>query len=51
MLLQDRLKKGRERLDNALEALALLCEPVEPPEGRAGAHPLLLRQHGDSRPT
>jgi type I restriction enzyme R subunit len=33
VLLQDRLKKGRERLDNALEALALLCEPVEPPRG------------------
>jgi len=33
VLLQDRLKKGRERLDDALEALALLCEPVEPPKG------------------
>ncbi len=33
VLLQDRLKTGRERLDNALEALALLCEPVEPPKG------------------
>ena len=33
VLLQDRLKKGKERLDNALEALALLCEPVEPPKG------------------
>jgi len=33
ILLQDRLTKGRERLDNALEALALLCEPVEPPRG------------------
>ena len=33
VLLQDRLKKGRERLDNALEALALLCEPVQPPKG------------------
>ena len=33
VLLQDRLKKGRERLDEALEALALLCEPVEPPKG------------------
>jgi hypothetical protein len=49
VLLQDRLKKGKERLDNALEALALLCEPVEPPKGRAGAHPLLLRQHRDPR--
>jgi type I restriction enzyme R subunit len=33
VLLQDRLKKGRERLDNAIETLALLCEPVEPPGG------------------
>ena len=31
--MQDRLKKGRERLDTALETLALLCEPVEPPRG------------------
>lgn len=33
VLMQDRLKKGRERLDQALEALALLCEPVQPPKG------------------
>ena len=33
VLVQDRLKKGRERLDQVLEALALLCEPVEPPKG------------------
>jgi type I restriction enzyme R subunit len=33
VLVQDRLKKGRERLDQALEAIALLCEPVEPPKG------------------
>ena len=33
VLLQDRLKKGKERLDHALEALLLLCEPVEPPKG------------------
>jgi len=32
ILLEDRLEKGRERLDNALEELALLCEPVEPPK-------------------
>jgi type I restriction enzyme R subunit len=32
VLLQDRLTKGRERLDNALETLDLLCEPVEPPK-------------------
>ena len=33
VLLQERLTKGRERLDNALEAVAMLCEPVEPPKG------------------
>jgi type I restriction enzyme, R subunit len=33
VLVQDRLKKGKERLDNAIEVLALLCEPVEPPKG------------------
>jgi len=32
VLLQDRLKKGKERLDNAIEALVLHCEPVEPPK-------------------
>jgi type I restriction enzyme R subunit len=26
-------EEGRKRLDDALEALALLCEPVEPPKG------------------
>ncbi|PZR77371.1 MAG: restriction endonuclease subunit R, partial [Chthoniobacterales bacterium] len=33
ILLQDRLKKGKERLDQALESMALLCEPVQPPRG------------------
>jgi len=33
VLLQDRLKKGRERVDNAIEMLSLMCEPVEPPRG------------------
>jgi type I restriction enzyme R subunit len=33
VLLQDRLKKGKERLDHALEAAELLCEEVEPPRG------------------
>ena len=32
VLLQDRLKKGKERLDTAIEALVVLCEPVEPPK-------------------
>jgi type I restriction enzyme R subunit len=34
VMLQERLAKGRERLDNAVEAFALLCEPVEPPKGQ-----------------
>ena len=33
VMIQDRLTKGRERLDNALEMLAALCEPLEPPKG------------------
>lgn len=37
VLLQDRLSKGRERLDNALEAFALLCEPIVPPQGELEA--------------
>jgi type I restriction enzyme R subunit len=30
-LLSDRLKKGKERLDEAIESVKALCEPVEPP--------------------
>ncbi|MCX5711733.1 MAG: HsdR family type I site-specific deoxyribonuclease [Candidatus Omnitrophica bacterium] len=32
ILLKDRLAKGKERLDDALEAIALVCEPVLPPK-------------------
>ncbi len=45
VLLQDRLKKGKERLDSALEAIDLLCEPVRTTSRRVGTHPLLLRQY------
>lgn len=31
-LLKDRLKNGKESLDEALEAIKALCEPVEPPK-------------------
>ncbi|MBL7692602.1 MAG: HsdR family type I site-specific deoxyribonuclease [Flavipsychrobacter sp.] len=31
VMMQDRLKLGKERLDAAMVALGLLCEPVEPP--------------------
>lgn len=33
VLMKDRLEKGRERLNEALEVVALVCEPVEPPMG------------------
>ena len=32
VLLKDRMRLGRERLDQALQQLDLLCEPVEPPK-------------------
>jgi type I restriction enzyme R subunit len=32
VMLKDRLKMGKARLDGAIEALALLCEPVQPPK-------------------
>ncbi|CAN2040382.1 type I restriction enzyme, R subunit [Candidatus Magnetomoraceae bacterium gMMP-15] len=32
IMLQDRLKAGKERLDNAVEEISLLCEPVLPPK-------------------
>ncbi len=34
ILLKDRLKKGRERLDNAIEEIELLCEPVPSPKSK-----------------
>ena len=34
-LLKDRLEQGRERLEAAREAVAALCEPVEPPRDTA----------------
>lgn len=33
VVLQDRLKKGPERLDTVLETTAVLCDPVAPPQG------------------
>lgn len=33
VLLQDRLTNGRERLEDAFEVMAVLCEPVMPPKG------------------
>lgn len=37
-LLKDRLKVGRERLEDALEKARALIEPVEPPKGQAELH-------------
>jgi type I restriction enzyme R subunit len=34
ILLKDRLEKGKERLDKALEEISLLCEPVVPPKNQ-----------------
>ena len=33
VLIKDRLKKGRERLEDARETIALICEPVKQPRG------------------
>lgn len=33
ILLETRLKKGRERLDQAIETVEMLLEPVQPPKG------------------
>lgn len=33
IMMQARLAKGKERLDDAIETLAALCEPVAPPRG------------------
>lgn len=33
ILMKDRLAKGKERLDEALEVVALICEPVDAPKG------------------
>ncbi|WP_269630203.1 type I restriction endonuclease subunit R [Pelomonas sp. BJYL3] len=33
VVMKNRIATGRERLDDALEALAMLCEPVAPPKG------------------
>ena len=39
ILLESRVQKGKERLDAALEALALLVEKVEPPKGEPALPP------------
>lgn len=32
VMMKDRIRKSSEQLDNAMEALILICEPVEPPK-------------------
>jgi type I restriction enzyme R subunit len=34
VMMKDRLKMGRERLDNTLEELEMICESVAPPKGK-----------------
>lgn len=38
VLMHDRLKMGREKLDLVLEELEMICEPVEPPKGQLQYH-------------
>jgi type I restriction enzyme R subunit len=48
VLLQDRLKKGRERLDQSLGSRRLALRTGGTAQGRTGLYPLFLRQHRDS---
>ena len=51
VLLRDRLKRAKERLDTAIEALCLALRAGRAAQGRAAAHALFLRQHrGRFRP-
>lgn len=48
-LLEDRLDKASERLEDALEAVRALCEPVEPPkDDHAYYRYFSSREHGDA---
>ena len=48
-LLKDRLRQGRERLEEALEAVRALCEPVEPPrDGAAWRRYFCAAESGDA---
>ena len=55
-LLSNRVDKAREDLDEALERIRALCEPVEPPEEHTAVPAVLLRRRAwatpsSSRPT
>jgi len=48
-LLEDRLEKASERLEDALEAVRALCEPVEPPkDDQAYYRYFSSREHGNA---
>jgi type I restriction enzyme, R subunit len=48
-LLEDRLEKASERLEDALEAVRSLCEPVEPPKDqKAYFRYFSSREHGNT---
>ena len=48
-LLKDRFRQGRERLEEALEAVRALCEPVEPPrDGAAWRRFFCAAESGDA---
>ena len=48
-LLTDRLDKGRERLENAQEAIRALCEPVQPPRDTENYQRYFLGQDTDDK--
>jgi len=48
-LLEDRIEKAHERLEDALEAVRALCEPVEPPrDDQAFYRYFSASEHGDA---
>ena len=48
-LLTDRIEKAREDLDEALEKIRAICEPVAPPQGHAAVPAVLLRRRAGQR--
>jgi type I restriction enzyme R subunit len=49
-LLEDRLDKARERLEESLEAVRALCEPVEPPRDEQAFYSFFSSgEHGNAR--
>jgi len=49
-LLEDRLEKGRERLEEALESVRALCEPIETPKDDAAFYRFFSsEEHGNAQ--